>query len=136
MYTSKSGATFCRMGPGGGSWNCSSSREVKRDFAPVDTRDALEKVASLALTSWRFVNEPEGVRHVGPMAEDFRAAFGLGSDERSISSVDAQGVALAAIQGLNTKVEAQMQEIAELKATVARLLARTPTEAHMAHHPD
>lgn len=68
---------------GGGSWNCSSSRTVKRDFAGVDTRERLDKVNGLALTSWRFVNEPPHVRHVGPIAEDFRAAFGLGSDERS-----------------------------------------------------
>ena len=126
FYTSKTGTTYCLVGPGGGSWACSSSREVKRDFAPVDTREALEKVASLALTSWRFVNEPDGVRHLGPMAEDFRAAFGLGSDERSISSVDAQGVAFAAIQGLNAKLELRLRakdaELAELRRTVEWLV--------------
>jgi Chaperone of endosialidase len=126
LYTSKAGTTYCRIDAGGGSWNCSSSRAVKRDFAPVDTRDALEKVASLSLASWRFVNEPEGVRHMGPMAEEFRAAFGLGSDERSISSVDAQGVALAAIQGLNAKLEQRLRatdaELAELRRTVEWLV--------------
>ena len=121
LYTSKAYTTYCRLNPGGGSWDCSSSREVKRDFGPVDTRDALEKVASLSLSSWRFMNEPEGVRHLGPMAEDFRAAFGLGSDERSISSVDAQGVALAAIQGLNAKLDAQAARMAQLEARLAEL---------------
>lgn len=121
LYTSKSYSTYCRINPGGGSWNCSSSREVKRDFAPVDTREALEKVAALPISTWRFVNQPEGVRHLGPMAEDFRAAFGLGSDERSISSVDAQGVALAAIQGLNEELKQQRAEIAALKSELAGL---------------
>ena len=125
LYTSKTGATYCRMDPNGGSWNCSSSREVKRDFEPVDTRDTLEKVASLSLTSWRFMKEPEGVRHLGPMAEDFRAAFGLGSDEKSISSVDAQGVALAAIQGLNAKLE---QQLRDKDAEIAALTSRIESE--------
>jgi len=105
---------------GGGSWNCSSSRSVKRDFAGVDTRERLDKVNGLALTSWRFVNEPPHVRHVGPIAEDFRAAFGLGSDERSFLQRRCAGVALAAIQGLDAKLEAALAardaELAALRA--------------------
>jgi beta-xylosidase len=65
------------------------------------------------------------VRHLGPVAQDFHAAFGLGSDDRHIATVDADGVALAAIQGLNRKVEAEntalKQEIAELKRLVTQL---------------
>ena len=59
------------------------------------------------------------MRHLGPTAQDFRAAFGLGHNDTTISSVDAPGVALAAIQGLNAKLEArvaqQAREIAELR---------------------
>ncbi len=50
---------------------------------------------------------------MGPTAQDFRAAFGLGEDETTISVVDEQGVALAAIQGLNQKLEAKTQAAAE-----------------------
>ena len=125
LYTSKSGTTYCRIDAGGGSWNCSSSRTVKRDFAAIDTRRMLDQVVALSLTSWRFVGEAPEVRHVGPIAEDFRAAFGLGSDERSIASVDAQGVAFAAIQGLNAKLEAALAardtEITTLRAELAAL---------------
>jgi flagellar biosynthesis/type III secretory pathway protein FliH len=78
---------------------------------------------------------------MGPTAQDFQAAFGLGSDEQCIGTVDADGVALAAIQGLNEKVEARMKieegfrlgleekleqketEIMELKKTVNELKA-------------
>jgi hypothetical protein len=44
------------------------------------------------------------VRRVGPTAEEFHEAFALGRDEKSIASVDAQGVALAAIQGSSSSV--------------------------------
>ena len=62
--------------------------------------------------------EPESVRHMGPMAQDFHAAFGLGHDDKTISMLDAQGVALAAIQGLNARVEEQRRELAELRERV------------------
>jgi hypothetical protein len=132
FYTQKGFGTYCRMGAGAGTWSCSSSRDVKLDFADVDPRDILERVAALPVTSWRFKGEPVSVRHVGPTAQDFRAAFSLGSDDESIAQVDVSGVALAAIQGLNAKLEAklaeQARERAELRRTVELLLARRRVE--------
>jgi hypothetical protein len=55
------------------------------------------------------------------MAQDFHAAFGLGTDERHIATVDADGVALAAIQGLNQKLEATRAENAELRQELAAI---------------
>ena len=85
--------------------------------------------------AWSYRASPE-VRHVGPTAQDFRAAFGLGNDDKSIATVDADGVALAAIQGLNAKLEAkiaeQAREIAELNHVVEVLLARTSPEGRVA----
>ncbi|MSU58974.1 MAG: hypothetical protein EXS35_12540 [Pedosphaera sp.] len=111
----------------GSSWINASDRNLKAGFAPVDARDVLAKVAALPLQSWHYTNAP-GARHVGPMAQDFQAAFGLGSDDKSIATVDADGVALAAIQGLNQKVEEQEtrlkdkdSEIQELRQAVAEL---------------
>ena len=104
--------------------NPPSDRYVKQDFAAVDAQAVLAQVASLPLQSWAYTNAPT-VRHLGPVAQDFHAAFGLGSDDRHIATVDADGVALAAIQGLNRKVEAEntvlKQEIAELKRLVNQL---------------
>ena len=54
---------------------------------------------------------------MGPMAQDFRRAFGLGVDDRSINSIDSSGVALAAIQGLNLKVT---NEVKALRARLSR----------------
>jgi len=115
MYTAKNYTTGCHINAGGGSWSCSSSRDVKRDFATVDIDEVLRKAVSLPLTSWRYVNEPESIRHVGPMAQDFRAAFGLGEDDKHISAVDADGIALAAIQGLHNVVRHKEALIAELE---------------------
>jgi trimeric autotransporter adhesin len=100
---------------GGGSWSSASDRAAKTDFAPVDTFGILEAVARLPLQTWRYRTEPSGARHLGPVAQDFHAAFGLGSNDQTIATVDADGVALAAIQGLYRLVQEQQAEIAALR---------------------
>jgi hypothetical protein len=74
------------------------------------------------VTEWNYKTDSQGVQHIGPMAQDFQAAFGLdGADDKHISVVDEGGVALAAIQGLNQKLEEQKAENAELKQQLAEL---------------
>ena len=101
-----------------------SDRNVKERLEPVDTSAVLEKVAALPLSTWSYTNSP-AVRHLGPMAQDFRGAFGLCDTDRGIASVDADGVALAAIQVLNKKLEDQLErkdtEIEQLKARLEKL---------------
>ncbi len=87
-----------------------SDREVKRDFAPVNPREILDKITRLPIQTWSYAGKVE-VRHAGPVAQEFRAAFGLGEDDRHIATVDADGVALLAIQGLNQKLEEKNREI-------------------------
>jgi len=88
-----------------------SDRNAKENFVPVDGRSVLAKIAALPLTEWTYKTDPAGTRHIGPMAQDFHASFGLnGSDDKHISVVDESGVALAAIQGLNEKVEVRRGE--------------------------
>ena len=98
--------------------NGSSDRHVKENFAPVDTQAILEKVAAMPIQRWNYIGEA-GIPHVGPVAQDFHAAFAVGVDERHISMVDADGVALAAIQGLHRKLQDELKardaENAELK---------------------
>ncbi len=85
-----------------------SDRNVKENFTPVDGRTVLDKVSSLPISRWNFKELP-GAQHIGPMAQDFYSAFGVGPDDKHIATVDADGVALAAIQGLNEKVESEKQ---------------------------
>lgn len=102
-----------------------SDRNAKTDLKPVDTSAILERVVGLPIQQWRFKAEAENVKHVGPMAQDFREAFGLGAHETAIATVDADGVALAAIQGLNQKLEEKLNgkdaEIAELRRALVEL---------------
>jgi hypothetical protein len=91
-----------------------SDRNLKEKFQLVDAKFQLNKVCSLPISQWNYLGHDQ--RHVGPMAQDFHAAFGLnGDDDKHIATVDANGVALAAIQGLNQKVEQKEAEITELK---------------------
>ena len=105
-----------------------SDRNGKDNAEPVDARVVLDKVAALPIATWNYKAQEPSIRHIGPMAQDFAAAFGVGESDKTISTVDADGVALAAIQGLNQKVEdrSQMSEdrIRALEAENARLKAR------------
>jgi len=93
-----------------GVWTNASDAALKTDFTPVDPAGVLERVSDMPITSWSYRAEP-GVIHIGPTAQDFHAAFGLGSDDETIGTVDADGVALAAIQGLNQKLEAEVASL-------------------------
>jgi hypothetical protein len=113
-----------------------SDRNAKENFKPLDSQAVLARVASLPVTEWNYKTDQVGVQHIGPMAQDFHAAFQLdGADDKHISVVDEGGVALAAIQGLNQKVESEnstlraeneelRQSVDELKAMVRQLAAR------------
>jgi hypothetical protein len=95
----------------GTTWQNGSDRNSKEDFTAINPRDVLEKVSALPITEWKYKVEADGTEHLGPMAQDFHAAFGLnGPDDKHIATVDEEGVALAAIQGLNQKVEDQLKE--------------------------
>jgi hypothetical protein len=110
--------------PQGCAPDCRSDRNQKKAIAPVDTKEILDKVARLPISTWTYVEEPSAVRHLGPMAQDFRASFGLGNDDRTYNSVDAHGVALAAIQALERMVAAQEKRIANLERENRRLERR------------
>jgi hypothetical protein len=136
---SNSGATAgAYLAAGSGSWTSMSDRNAKENLAAVDPLAVLNKVVALPLSTWNYKSQDASVRHLGPMAQDFKAAFDVGESNTGISTVDADGVALAAIQGLNAKVDesrrASEQQIQELEKTVAELktlvnqLSRTVTE--------
>lgn len=89
----------------GGVWQNASSRALKDNFAPVDAREILRKVLSLRIQTWNYKAEDAAIRHIGPFSQDFKKTFDYGSSDEGIGTVDADGVALAAIQGLNEKFD-------------------------------
>jgi hypothetical protein len=112
------GGAYCN----GTTWVNGSDRNAKEAFTAINPRTVLEKVTALPITEWKYKAEADGSKHLGPVAQDFHAAFGLnGTDDKHIATVDESGVALAAIQGLNQKVES---ENAALRAENAGLKAR------------
>ena len=117
---------------GSGTWAATSDRNQKKDITAIKPKDVLAKVMALPLSTWRYLAETGNPIHMGPMAQDFKRLFGLGSDERSITGIDADGVALAAIQGLNqkltdevktlrTRLSSKDEEAAKLKVRLAAI---------------
>ncbi len=92
----------------------SSDRDQKENIRPVDAATILDKVAALPIATWTFKQEPNGT-HVGPMAQDFHAAFGFGNTDTGIMTVDADGVALAAIQALAKEKELLAKQVMDLE---------------------
>jgi hypothetical protein len=99
-----------------------STKEAKQEFEAVEPLEVLQKVVSMPITSWAYKADPT-VRHIGPMAEDFHQNFSVGDNPKGISVTDSQGVAFAAIQGLNQIIAAKDKEIADLKARLDKIEA-------------
>jgi hypothetical protein len=130
-----------------GAYNYLSDRNAKEHLHPVEGALVLAKLAKLPMFTWSYRSDP-AVQHIGPMAQDFHAAFGFGGDEKHIGIVDSEGVALAAIQQLyrinvekDQRIEAISRELEQLRATrneVAVLraqLAELAGKMEMAHQP-
>lgn len=111
--------------PGSGSWANLSDQAMKENFRPVDKLQILELVASLPIAEWNYTTQNLSVRHIGPVAQDFYAAFGAGESDRYISTIDADGVALAAIQGLVESLKAKEDRIQTLETRLASVETRT-----------
>jgi hypothetical protein len=108
----------------GGVWTNGSDQAAKENFAPVDGQEVLAQLAAVPIQTWNYKAEDPAVRRMGPTAQDFYAAFGLGEDERHIATIDADGVALAAIQALYQRSQALEAENAALQGQLADLEAR------------
>ena len=96
-----------------------SDRALKERIDDVDVDAVLAGVVRTPISRWSYKDEP-AVRHIGPMAQDFAAAFAVGHDDRHIHNVDANGVALAAIQALQRRLDTQAREIETLRAELER----------------
>jgi trimeric autotransporter adhesin len=104
-----------------GVWTDASDRALKHDFRPLSTKGVLAKVARMPIESWSYKAESPSVRHIGPTAQDFYSAFGLGLDDKHIGTIDEGGVALAAIKGLYRQNLVLQQDNQALNAKVGRI---------------
>jgi hypothetical protein len=124
LFSNPAATAGVRLAPGSGAWASLSDRTMKTVILPLDGAAVLDKVVRLPVSEWSYTSE-RGVRHVGPMAQDFYAAFEVGEDDRHITTIDEDGVALAAIKGLYEKSErnnaAALRENAALRGNVSSM---------------
>ncbi len=118
LWTNAASTVGATLAPGSGTWASASDRNLKTDVAHIDDDAVLDKVASLPISRWSYKSE-HGVSHVGPMAQDFYAAFKLGEDDKHITSIDEDGVALAAIKALHAENLTIRGENAQLRHRLA-----------------
>jgi hypothetical protein len=130
LWTNAGATVGATLAPGSGTWASASDRNLKTDVARIDDAAVLDKVAALPIERWSYKSE-RGVRHVGPMAQDFYAAFGVGEDDKHITSIDEDGVALAAIKALHAENADAHAATKALHAENARL--RRDLAAERAH---
>jgi hypothetical protein len=112
------------LAPGGGSWASLSDQASKTAVTPASGRAVLRKLSSVPVSKWSYRSQDDSIRHIGPMAQDFYRAFGIGEDRKHIDSVDADGVALAAIKGLHRELRAERRHRRDLERRMAGLEAR------------
>jgi len=118
------------LAAGGSSWNAVSNPALKDHFATIDNKALVQNLASIPITTWNYKAQDASIRHIGPMADDFNTLLpGLGGEgEMSINSLDADGIALASIQGLYQIIQEKDNHINELEARVAALEAIQGTD--------
>lgn len=124
--TNLAATTGCNLPAGSGVFNCTSSRATKQNFHQVSGGDVLSKVRALPITTWNYISEGAEVRHLGPMAEDFHAAFGLGTSDKAIGIQDLASVSLAGVKALDAEtnaLRARIDELEALRSEVAHLRA-------------
>lgn len=111
--------TGVSMAANSGAWTSLSDRRVKTAITAIDPRSILERLIAMPVSTWSYIAQGTDVRHIGPMAQDFMAAFQVGETETGINTIDADGVAMAAIQGLNQKLESENAKLARQAADLA-----------------
>jgi len=128
FWSNSTATTGVVLYSGNGSWSNACDRALKEGFAPVEASRLLDRLASMPVQTWNYKSQDRSVRHIGPTAQDFAAAFNVGEDDKHISSTDADGVSLAAIQALykliqdkDAQIKAGDERAAALEARLAQL---------------
>ena len=122
FYTNAAATVGASLAAGSGTWASLSDRNAKTGIVALDGAAVLDKLDTVPISRWSYRTE-HGVRHVGPMAQDFYAAFKVGPDDRHITSIDEDGVALAAIKALHADNRALHAENAQLRSQLRAMQA-------------
>lgn len=101
-----------------------SDKSLKANVKGVDSDEILERLSQLPVSSWSYIWEDSSVRHIGPMAQDFSKSFGLGDSDRTINTIDSNGVLMLSIQALNKRLQQKEERIQSLENRLAALERR------------
>lgn len=110
--------------PGGGAWANISDRNRKENFVRLDGEDVLARLSGVAVTSWNYKTQDRLIRHIGPMAQDLHAAFGMGESELHINTIDIDGINMAAVQAVALRTDVLRARVATLESENAALRER------------
>jgi Chaperone of endosialidase/Head domain of trimeric autotransporter adhesin len=121
FYSSNSLLSGVMLAPNASAWSTVSDANTKENFRDLDGGVVLAKLAAMPIREWNYKVQDTAIRHVGPTAQDFHAAFGLGEDPLRISTIDSDGIALRAIQALEERTRALMDENRRLRERLDRL---------------
>ena len=130
FYSAANLSAGVSLASGGGSWQSVSDVKRKDHFRDVDGEGVLGKIARMPIREWNYKSQPSSIRHLGPTAQDFRAAFGLGESDTTITTTDIDGVNMLAVQALErrtSELRAAMHELTAMRADVASLRRETAT---------
>ncbi|MEZ5289393.1 MAG: tail fiber domain-containing protein, partial [Vicinamibacterales bacterium] len=134
FYSNAALSTGVRLAPGASAWSTLSDVHSKEHFRDLDGDEVLARLARMPIREWNYRAQDPAIRHVGPTAQDFAAAFGLGEDALRISTIDADGIALRAIQALESRTRVERDALADenaaLRAALASLTARIDALEH------
>jgi len=103
FYTNPAMTLGVELDPNDGTWNTLSDRNRKEHFRDLPGEDVLDRLSRIPIQRWSYKTGGPAATHVGPTAQDFYAAFGLGTNPLRISSVDADGIALAGVKALDVR---------------------------------
>jgi hypothetical protein len=123
FFSNPTSTTGVQLVAGGSQWLSLSDVRTKHRFRELDGDDILARIARMPVTEWSYLAQDDAIRHIGPTAQDFHAAFGLGEDPLRIGTLDADGVALAGVKALEARSRAQEERIAALERQLADALA-------------
>ncbi len=125
LFSNPSLTSGVLLAPGGGSWTSVSDRNKKENFQFVSGEEVLLQIAAMAIQSWNYKSQDRSIRHLGPVAQDFYAAFGLGESDTTITAVDIDGVNMLAIQALEKRTSELKLALQELGKSQAELTKKT-----------
>jgi trimeric autotransporter adhesin len=125
LFTNATTTTGVSLNAGGSSWNVISDRNRKINFLDVNGEDLLARLRNVPVSTWQYRDEADRtVMHIGPMAQDWQAAFGFSRDNTTINMSDLDGVNLAGVKALEQRTAALQQQLTARDAEIAQLRAR------------